>query len=145
MIGIDTNIFLYMYDDDEPVKQAKAQNLILHLNQNQAFLILWQVAVEFTGQIYRWRSTKKISQFQFEYNLKSFLKLASLSMPSANVLAHGLKLADCYSLSHWDSLLVAACLEAGVTTLYSEDTSHEAHYDTVQVLNPFLLPSSNQP
>ena len=41
------------------------------------------------------------------------------------------------SLSHWDSLLLAACLEAGVETLYSEDLQDGANYDSVRVVNPF--------
>jgi predicted nucleic acid-binding protein len=42
---------------------------------------------------------------------------------------------DC--LSHWDSMLLAACIEAGVTTLYSEDLSNGMRYDSVLVVNPF--------
>jgi predicted nucleic acid-binding protein len=40
-------------------------------------------------------------------------------------------------LSHWDSLLVAACQETGVTRLYSEDMQHGADYDGVKIVNPF--------
>ena len=42
-----------------------------------------------------------------------------------------------YSLSHWDSLLLAACVDAGVDTLYSEDLDAGMTYDTVTVVNPF--------
>jgi predicted nucleic acid-binding protein len=42
-----------------------------------------------------------------------------------------------YSLSHWDSLLLGACIAAGVDTLYSEDMSHNGVYDSVTVINPF--------
>jgi predicted nucleic acid-binding protein len=42
-----------------------------------------------------------------------------------------------YSLSHWDSLLVAGCGDAGVTSLYSEDMQHGADYDGVKIINPF--------
>lgn len=42
-----------------------------------------------------------------------------------------------YSLSHWDSLLLAACATAGVDTLYSEDMDDGMTYDTVKVVNPF--------
>lgn len=49
-----------------------------------------------------------------------------------------------YSLSHWDSLLVAACQEAGVTSLYSEDMQHGANYDGVMIINPFAA-NPNEP
>lgn len=42
-----------------------------------------------------------------------------------------------HSLSHWDSLLIAARVSAGIDTLYSEDMSHGATYDSVTVINPF--------
>lgn len=44
-----------------------------------------------------------------------------------------------FQLSHWDSLLLAACLEAGVDTLYSEDMQHGHDYDGVTVINPFQV------
>jgi predicted nucleic acid-binding protein len=42
-----------------------------------------------------------------------------------------------FSLSHWDSLLLAACKDAGVTTLYSEDMDAGTDYDGLTVVNPF--------
>lgn len=47
-----------------------------------------------------------------------------------------------YSLSHWDSLLVAACLEAGIDTLYSEDMGDGAVYDSLTVINPLKSPGA---
>ena len=40
-------------------------------------------------------------------------------------------------VSNWDSLLIAACIEANVDTLYSEDLGDGEQYDTVNVVNPF--------
>lgn len=34
-------------------------------------------------------------------------------------------------------MLLAACKEAGVTRLYSEDMQHGADYDGVTIVNPF--------
>ncbi len=42
-----------------------------------------------------------------------------------------------FSLSHWDAMLLAACKEAGVTTLYSEDMGAGTDYDGLAVVNPF--------
>ena len=57
--------------------------------------------------------------------------------PQHTTVLTALDLSRRYCLSHWDSMLLAACLEAGVTTLYSEDLSHETRYDSVLVVNPF--------
>ena len=58
-------------------------------------------------------------------------------MPSRSLLGRSLDLSSRYSLSHWDSLLLAACADAGVETLYSEDLDDGMTYDTVTVVNPF--------
>jgi len=39
--------------------------------------------------------------------------------------------------SFWDALLVAACLDAGVATLYSEDFDPGSRIDSLQIVNPF--------
>jgi len=38
-----------------------------------------------------------------------------------NMIPRSLGLTSRHSLSHWDSLLLAVCIEANVDTLYSED------------------------
>jgi predicted nucleic acid-binding protein len=62
----------------------------------------------------------------------------SLTLPTQNVIALSLDLSPRYSLSHWDSMLLAACIEAGVDMLYSEDLDAGMTYDSVTVVNPFV-------
>lgn len=54
-----------------------------------------------------------------------------------NMIPISLGLTSRHSVSHWDSLLIAACIEANVDTLYSEDLGDGEQYDTVTVVNPF--------
>jgi predicted nucleic acid-binding protein len=42
-----------------------------------------------------------------------------------------------FSLSHWDCLLVAACKQARVDVLYTEDLDAGTNYDGVRIINPF--------
>ena len=51
--------------------------------------------------------------------------------------ACALDLAARYSLSHWDSMLLGACLEANIETLYTEDMGAPTSYDNVRLVNPF--------
>ena len=64
--------------------------------------------------------------------------LLPLIPPTAKVIDRALGLCSRNSLSHWDSLLLAACIDAGASTLYSEDLSDGMTYDSVTVLNPFV-------
>jgi predicted nucleic acid-binding protein len=61
----------------------------------------------------------------------------TLALPTVNIFDTSFRLRSRHSLSHWDSLLVAACLEAGITRLYSEDFQHGADYDGLSIVNPF--------
>lgn len=42
-----------------------------------------------------------------------------------------------YSLSFWDSMVVAACLEGGVARLYTEDFGAYPNTDGLEIVNPF--------
>ena len=68
---------------------------------------------------------------------EQFLDAQPITMPSPAILQVSLDLSGRYSLSHWDSLLLAACLEAGIDTLYTEDLDAGMTYDTGSVINPF--------
>jgi predicted nucleic acid-binding protein len=58
-------------------------------------------------------------------------------MPTAHAFETYFELYSRFSLSHWDSMLLAACKEAGVTTLYSEDMDAGTDYDGLRIVNPF--------
>ena len=59
-------------------------------------------------------------------------------MPTPDVLDHALDLSGRYSLSHWDSMLLAGCIAAGVDTLYTEDMGAPCSFDGVALINPFI-------
>ncbi len=145
MNAIDTNIFVYVYDYQEPAKQQRARDLVNELFIADNFVVPWQVVVEFMQVLRKWKTKARITEHEYSANLNSFLGFSEIIFPISDLIRRSEDLYSRYSLSHWDSLLVAACIEAGVTTLYSEDMSHMARYDSVQVINPFKLPSANQP
>lgn len=49
----------------------------------------------------------------------------------------GLDIADRYKFSIYDSMLLAAALQAGCTTFYSEDMSHGQKIGGLTIRNPF--------
>ncbi len=61
-----------------------------------------------------------------------------VQMPTIAVLERSFTLREHFSLSHWDSLLIAARLESKVDALYSEDMQHGATYGGVAIVNSFL-------
>ena len=51
---------------------------------------------------------------------------------------HALKLSKRYGFSIWDSLILAAAMEAGCETLLTEDMQHGQVVEGVRIENPFL-------
>ncbi len=138
MNAVDTNVLVYLVDRDEPNKRTKAVALLDNLVQADAETILpWQVAVEFLCCLRRWEQEGRIDRREILGNLAQLESMFRCVMPTPETLRQSLDLGSRHSLSHWDSLLLAACIEAGVHTLYSEDLSSGVKYDSVTVINPF--------
>lgn len=49
-----------------------------------------------------------------------------------------LQIKDRYKLSYWDAAIIAAAMELGCHTVYSEDLNHGQSYAGVRVINPFV-------
>ncbi len=58
------------------------------------------------------------------------------AVPSWDVAERAEELLTRYNLSFWDAMIVAACLESGVTRLYSEDFDNSAATG-LKIINPF--------
>jgi predicted nucleic acid-binding protein len=138
MNGIDTNLFVYALDATDPAKQTQARAFFENVfASTEATIIPWQVAVELLACLRKWESAGKVSGDDVQARFGEFLTVWRLALPTARLFDLSFRLRQRHSLSHWDSLLIAACQEAGVTCLYSEDMQHGADYDGVKIVNPF--------
>jgi len=139
MNAVDKNVFVYAFDASEPVKQGRARAFIESLfSAAEATIIPWQVAVELLARFRQWESAGKMASNDVRARFGEFLKIWVLALPTDKVFEASFEVRELHSLSHWDSMLIAACQEAGVTRLYSEDMQDGADYDGVRVVNPFV-------
>jgi predicted nucleic acid-binding protein len=138
MDAIDTNVLVYAIDSHEPAKQAKARDLLIRLSSASTTVLPWQVACEYMSCLRRFAATGRFPAADIEADILDLLNVFPLVLPTESMIPRSLSLMSRYSLSHWDSLLLAGCLEAGVDTLYSEDLDAGMTYDTVSVINPFV-------
>ena len=139
MNAIDTNVLVYRLDRNELGKQAKARDLLRQLRVDPTPTILpWQVAGEFVRQLRAWKDQKKITSQTLHRYAAGFRRLFPLVMPTPAVLDRAIDLANRWSLSHWDSMILGACLEAGVDTLYTEDMGAPTTIEGVRLINPFV-------
>jgi predicted nucleic acid-binding protein len=138
MNAVDTNVLVYALDATEPVKQTKAQSLLDSLAKPPTDTVMpWQVAGELLNCLRRWESAGRIAAADVEAHFRDLLALFPLVVPSASAFDISFDLRGRFSLSHWDSMLLAACKEAGVTTLYSEDMDAGTDFDGLRIVNPF--------
>jgi predicted nucleic acid-binding protein len=63
-----------------------------------------------------------------------------LILPSAGAFARARGFHTENGWSFWDAMIVAACLECGVTRRYSEDLPGSAVPGPLEIVNPFLQP-----
>ena len=114
MIAIDTNILVYSVDLGEPVKQAKARALIRQvLTSGEATLLPWQVGVEFLAKLRKWQASGQLTSDDVRIRFNEVLAVWVLAIPTAEMFRLAMECHDRYSLSHWDSLLIAACGSRG--------------------------------
>lgn len=138
MNAVDTNVLVYAADSAEPVKQNQAVELLSRLeNDPNQVVLLWQVGVEYLACLRRWESLGHITRDDTLAFLSELESMFECVIPTQSLLGFSLELSSRYSLSHWDSLLIAGCVDAGVTTLYTEDLDAGMTYETVTVVNPF--------
>jgi predicted nucleic acid-binding protein len=137
MNAVDTNIFLYSIDHNDPAKQHKAQQLLTQLRTaTTPTLLLWQVLCELGQQLRRWRDQGRLTAAEYSQHVQAFRHLYPVVTPTPAVFDTALNLSDRFSLSHWDSLVLGACKEAGIVTLYTEDMGAPRTIDGIQLLNP---------
>ncbi len=58
-------------------------------------------------------------------------------MPARETLTRAQQLHLDHQWSFWDALIVAACLDAGVTRFYTEDLPGRKLPDGLEIVNPF--------
>jgi len=137
MNAVDTNVFLYSVDGNEPAKRLKAEQLLTQLRSvPETTVLLWQVLGELCQQLRRWRDQGKLTPTEFVQHIQAFRYLFPLMLPTPAAFDAALSLADRYSLAHWDGMILGACEAGGITTLYTEDMGAPRTIGAIELINP---------
>jgi len=133
MVAFDTNVLLYACDQADSRRQQIAIDLVANSRDG---VLLWQVACEFVA------ASRKLSAQGFTASdawnrLAELLAVLPLVLPTLGVLERGQTLHTMQGVSFWDALILAACADAGVETLYTEDIPGAPAPGALQVVNPF--------
>lgn len=134
MTALDTNVLIYACDKADPQRQATALNIIASATDG---VLLWQVACEFVAASRKLENRGFTPAHAWE-RLAELLDLFPLVLPTARVFDHARRLHVTQGWSFWDAMIIAACIEAGVKRLYSEDLPGRAPADLPEIVNPFV-------
>ena len=130
----DTNIFVYLFDEVDNDKRKRAERLVQQALESETGCISYQVVQETLHVITRkLNATPEKARQLLDHVLTPLWRVN----PTRTLYQRGLDLQTRYRLSFYDSLIVAAALEAGCKTLYSEDLQHAQGIEGVTITNPF--------
>jgi predicted nucleic acid-binding protein len=128
-IFFDTNTLLYLLSSDSKKADWVSSNL------QQSNVISVQVLNEFTSASLR---KIKISHAELDEFLDLFTSIFSVMKLDMETFNTGLMISRQYGYQHYDSMIIAAALEAGCERLYSEDMQHRQIINKkLQIVNPF--------
>lgn len=132
---VDTNIFLYAYDQSDYNKQATASKLINKLWASGNGCISMQVLQELYVNL-----TRKVKAFGKEDLAKQIildLGQWKLHRPDLFSLEQAIDIEHKYKISFWDAQIISSAHQLGCQILWSEDLNHDQCYLDVRVLSPF--------
>lgn len=132
---LDTNVLLYAFSPDRS-KAAVADELVERAIDTRSGVISYQVVQEALNLLVS-RGTVLLqgdeAREYFEGVLRPLLAIGS----SPALVLEALWLRERYGLPWYDSLIVAAAIEADCEVLYSEDLQAGMRFGKLRVVNPF--------
>jgi len=134
---LDTNIFVYAVDQGAGKKQTIADALIARAIDRRDGVVSCQVVQEFLN-VALGKFKVPLTAEQARLYVSSVFRPLLAVQPSLGLFSDAIDIRSRHKLSWYDSLIVAAAVEAGCSVLYTEDLSHGMKINGVQIENPFL-------
>lgn len=132
----DSNVFIYLFDDADPQKQARARSIVASALVADTACISFQVVQE-TLHVLTRKFAKRVPSEIAKDILRDSLQPFWRVQPSPGLYIRALDLQERYRFSFYDSLIVAAAVEAGCARLLSEDLQDGQRVDQLLIENPF--------
>jgi len=134
---LDTNILIYSFDRHTSRKTRRSKELLKDALETHQGIISTQVIQEFLN-VATTKFSKPITSSDAHQFLATVLLPLCAVYPSAELYQLSLELQSETQYSFYDSLIIAAALQANCLILYSEDLHHRHNIRGMIVRNPFL-------
>lgn len=130
----DTNVLVYLFDKDEPIKQAVARDLFV---ENASRLVVsTQILAEF--YVVATRKLKRPMDEGFAGGIVQRLSQFPTVPVDVDVVLAATRTSLANQISLWDAQVVEAASISGCSLLFTEDLAHGAVIKEVRINNPFL-------
>ena len=133
---IDTNVFVYQLERLDVRKADIADDLIEHGIDTQTACISFQVIQECLNTALR-KAEIPLTEDEMGRYMTDVLAPLYRVQPDVRLYQKALEIRARHRFSFYDALIIAAAVEAGCKTLYSEDLTHAQQVEGVTVVNPF--------
>ena len=133
---LDSNIFVYLFDEGAHQKRSTAEAITRDAIEARTGCISFQVVQETLNVL-----TRKLAVPVTTADAQGFLHKMLMPlwrvMPSQKLYSDAIALQRRLRLSFYDSLIVAAALEAGCKRLLTEDLQDGQRIEGLRIENPF--------
>jgi len=131
----DTNVLVYLFDEDTPDKKARATELFEAQARTGQIVLSPQVLQEFYVTVTR-KLGRPLSPEDALTAVRHFNSFPLVPVDGATVL-RAVSLHQSAGISLWDALIVQAALEGNCKKVFSEDMQHERRFGDLKIENPF--------
>ncbi len=135
---LDTNVIIYALEGTPASKSDVAEALILRGIKEGLGIISYQVVQECLNAVTRKARIALPLSDALDFMRDTLGPLCKVFPGSTALFEAALGLHGRYKYSFYDSLIIAAALEAGCALLYSEDLRHGQQIGQLRIENPFV-------
>jgi predicted nucleic acid-binding protein len=128
-VAFDSNVLLYLTSTDQ-AKAEQAENLV-KAGGTVSVQVLNEVAAVARRKFrMEWSEIREL--------LWIIREVCEVEPTTIDTHERGIAIAQRFGYRIFDSLIIAAALDAGCTTLYSEDMQHGQRIETLTITDPFM-------
>ncbi len=131
----DTNVLVYMFNNDAPAKKTQAQELLQKETEAGRALLSTQILQEFYVAVTR--KLKLPLQAEVAEEVVHNLAVLPVVAISRSHILGAISRSRKWQVSFWDALILEAAINGGATVVYSEDLQHGQVIEQVKIENPF--------
>ena len=133
---LDTNVFVYEFDALHRGKSDRASKLVRSAIASKRGVVSYQVVQEFFNVAFT-RFSKPMALSDAEHYLFTIFKPLLAVHSSPRLFLEALRIRQAHRFSWYDSLIVAAALESGCETLYTEGLQAGRKLEGIRIEDPF--------